>query len=262
MPQISKISMFIAVVKHQSFAGAARDLGFTGPALSKQVQALEEQLGVKLLHRTTRQVSLTEEGALYYERARKALEDLDEAEKQIQELKSSPVGLLKINAPMSFGLNYLTDPIAKFSQKYSDVIIDVDFDDRRIDMIEEGYDVIIRIGALEDSSLIARKLSPCPIMLCASPAFIERYGLPQNPSDLEELPAILFNKHGYVDEWAYKKNNGNVGKVKMKGVMHANTAEMMAKMGKDVEKTVFSKALQLASEHKLFINGNKTVVFS
>ena len=219
--------MFIAVVKHQSFAGAARDLGFTGPALSKQVQALEEQLGVKLLHRTTRQVSLTEEGALYYERARKALEDLDEAEKQIQELKSSPVGLLKINAPMSFGLNYLTDPIAKFSQKYSDVIIDVDFDDRRIDMIEEGYDVIIRIGALEDSSLIARKLSPCPIMLCASPAFIERYGLPQNPSDLEELPAILFNKHGYVDEWAYKKNNGNVGKVKMKGVMHANTAEMM-----------------------------------
>ncbi len=227
MAQISKIVMFLAVVKHESFAGAARELGVTGPALSKQVQALEDQLGVKLLNRTTRQVHLTEEGAIYYERTRKAIEDLDEAERQIQELKSTPVGLLKVNAPMSFGMQYLTKPIAAFAKEYPDVKLDINFDDRHIDIIEEGYDIVVRIGALEDSSLIARKLAPCPIILCASPTYKEQYGLPDTPQDLRTHSMIIFNKHGRSSEWHYADKNGVQGKAKTQSSMSANTGEMM-----------------------------------
>jgi DNA-binding transcriptional LysR family regulator len=181
MSQLSKVAAFIEVAKHESFAAAARSLGLTGPAVSKQVQALEEQLGVKLLYRTTRKVSLTEEGALYFERARKALEDLDEAEQQIQELKACPTGKLKINAPSSFGNQYLAKPITEFAKLYPDVELDVDFDDRWVDVIGEGYDVVIRIDALEDSSLIARKLASCPIALCASPNLLKSKGHPKHP---------------------------------------------------------------------------------
>lgn len=227
MPQISKIAIFLAVVKHQSFAGAARSMGMTGPALSKQVQSLEDQLGVRLLHRTTRQITLTEEGAIYHDRARKALEDLEEAERQIQDLKSSPTGLLKINVPMSFGTKYLTQPIAAFAKEYPDVQLEIDFDDRRVDVIGEGYDVVVRIGALDDSSLIARKLASCPIFLCASPSYLDQYGVPKTPYALADYPAILFNKHGYNPEWRYVDAKGHKGSVEMKNVMGANTGDMM-----------------------------------
>lgn len=227
MDHISRVGVFLEVVKNQSFAAAARKLGMTGPALSKQVQSLEDQLGVRLLNRTTRQVSLTEEGALYSERARKALEDLDEAEKQIQELKSCPTGLLKINAPMSFGKRYLTSPIAAFAKQYPDVKMEVDFDDRKVDVIGEGYDVVVRIGALEDSSLISRKLATCPIILCASADFIKTHGMPKSPDKLMDLPAIIFNKHGNVSGWQYEDSKGKINSVSLKQQFSANNAEMM-----------------------------------
>lgn len=227
MIPISKIAIFLAVVKHESFAAAARDMGMTGPALSKQVKALEDELGVRLLNRTTRQVTLTEEGAIYHERARKAVEDLEEAKRQIQDLKNVPTGLLRISAPMSFGKKYLVGPIAAFAKKYPDVQLDIDFDDRHVDIIAEGYDVAVRIGALKDSSLIARKLAPFSVLLCASPVFIEKYGEPQTPEDLHRYPAILFNKHSNTSEWRYTDPNGQKGSATLKNVMSANTAEMM-----------------------------------
>ena len=227
MDHISRVGVFLEVVKHQSFAGAARRLGMTGPALSKQVQSLEDQLGVRLLHRTTRQVTLTEEGAIYSERARKALEDLNEAEQQIQELKACPTGILKINAPMSFGKKYLTSPIAAFAKEYPDVKMEVDFDDRRVDLIGEGYDVVVRIGALEDSSLISRKLATCPIILCASADFVKTHGLPKSPDALSDLPAIIFNKHGNISGWQYEDNKGNIGSANLNQHFAANSAEMM-----------------------------------
>ena len=227
MDHISRVGVFLEVVKHQSFAGAARRLGMTGPALSKQVQSHEDQLGVRLLHRTTRQVTLTEEGAIYSERARKALEDLNEAEQQIQELKACPTGILKINAPMSFGKKYLTSPIAAFAKEYPDVKMEVDFDDRRVDLIGEGYDVVVRIGALEDSSLISRKLATCPIILCASADFVKTHGLPKSPDALSDLPAIIFNKHGNISGWQYEDNKGNIGSANLNQHFAANSAEMM-----------------------------------
>jgi DNA-binding transcriptional LysR family regulator len=226
MDPISRISVFVKVARLQSFAAAGRELGISGPAVSKQIQSLEDRLGVRLLNRTTRSVTLTEEGALYLDRAAKALEDLQEAELRIQELKDCPTGKLKINAPMSYGNQYLVAPIAQFAQRYPDVTLEVDFDDRWVDPIAEGYDVVVRIGVLEDSSLIARKLTSCPIILCASPAYEAMHGLPDLPSRLSDFPAIIYSQHGQSEEWRYQAPDGSRGSVRLNRGFAGNTAEM------------------------------------
>ncbi|MEM7359715.1 MAG: LysR family transcriptional regulator [Pseudomonadota bacterium] len=226
MDHISRVEVFLEVAKHESFAAAARELGITGPAVSKQVQALEDRLGVKLLYRTTRKVSLTEEGALYFQQARSALEDLAEAEQQIQELKACPTGKLKVNAPMSFGSQYLTEPIAQFAKQYPEVELEVYFDDRWVDVVGEGYDVVIRIDALADSSLRARKLADCPIILCASPAYIETHGQPTSPADLADYPAVVYSQHGQSQEWRFQANDGSTGHQKLNRNFASNTAPM------------------------------------
>jgi DNA-binding transcriptional LysR family regulator len=226
MGHISRVGVFLQVVKYESFTGAARALGMTGPAISKQVQSLEEKLGVKLLNRTTRHVSLTEEGAIYFDRARKALEDLDEAEQQIQELRACPTGKLKVNAPMSFGTQYLTRPIARFAEQYPDVELEIDFSDRWVDVSAEGYDVVVRIASLQDSNLIARKLAPCPIVLCASKKLIEKQGLPDSIAVLSDYPAVVYKLHAQKEVWRYKNENDDVRSQTLKRNFAANTAEM------------------------------------
>lgn len=227
MDHISRIEIFLQVVKCQSFSLAARNLNMTAPAVSKHIKKLEEILGVKLLQRTTRQINLTEEGAIYNEKAKKAIEDLDEAKKQIQELKSSPVGTLKINAPMSFGKSFLTKMIADFAVKYPDVKMEIEFDDRNVDMIAEGYDISIRIGFLKDSSLIARKLAPCPLILCASKDFINKYGEPKRADELIKFPAIIYNRNNHLKIWQYEDQKGNVKIANLQQKFSANNAEMM-----------------------------------
>jgi DNA-binding transcriptional LysR family regulator len=227
MDHISRVGIFLEVAKNESFAGAARALGLTGPAISKQVQSLEHQLGVKLLSRTTRHVALTEEGAIYFDKARKALEDLGEAEQQIQELKACPTGKLKVNAPMSFGTQFLTRPIAAFAERYPEVELEIDFSDRRADVVGEGIDVVIRIGSLEDSTLIARKLAPCPIILCAGEKLIEKYGLPESIEQLSTYPGIVYNKHVQKEEWRYRNNEDVVVSQTLNRDFAANTAEML-----------------------------------
>ncbi len=226
MDHISRVGIFLKVVKHESFSGAARALGLTGPAISKQVQSLEDQLGVKLLSRTTRQVTLTEEGAIYYDKARKALDDLNEAEQQIQELKACPTGKLKVNVPMSFGTQYLTRPIAAFAEQFPEVKLEIDFNDRWADVVGEGFDVVIRIGSLEDSTLIARKLAPCPIILCVGEKFIAKYGLPESVEKISDYPGIVYNRHSQKEEWRYRDNNGVVGTQTLNRNLASNTAEM------------------------------------
>ena len=227
MDHISRVGIFLEVVKHQSFTKAAKKLGMTGPALSKQVKSLEEYLGVRLLNRTTRQITLTEEGALYNERARKALEDLDEAEQQIQELKSCPTGVLRVNAPMSFGKRYLTSPIASFAKKYPNVKMEVDFDDRQVDIIGEGYDVVIRIGALKDSSFVSRKLAACPLVLCSTPKLFEKYGVPQKADDITNFPAIIYSKNGIENIWQYCDEKGKVSFVNLKQKFLGNNGDII-----------------------------------
>lgn len=227
MEQISRLQVFLAVAKTQSFSKAGRDLGISAPAVSKHIQALEERLSVKLFNRTTRLVNLTEEGALYAERIGKVVEDLEEAENELHDLKACPTGTLKVNAPTAFGSRCLVQPLVKFAEQYPNVVLDIDFDDRHVDILSEGYDVVLRIGALPDSSLIARKLAPCPIYVCASPAFIEKHGMPQTPEDLANLPAIAYTRHNAQNVWAYKAPDGSNGQVELKQTLKANHADIM-----------------------------------
>lgn len=227
MDKISRIGVFLEVAKHQSFTSAARELGMTGSAVSKQVQNLEDHLDVLLLHRTTRKVTLTDEGAIYYERARRALEDLEEAENLIQEAKVHPTGVLKVNIPVSFGRKYLTQPIAAFAKKYPDVKLEINLDDHKVNIVEEGYDVVVRNGSLEDSSLIAKKLAPCPILLCASQGYIKKHGAPKTPADLSDHKALIYTQHGQFTQWTYSTPEGKIESTELRSTLKANSGEML-----------------------------------
>lgn len=232
MDHLSRIGVFLEVVKQEGFAGAARELGITSSAVSKQIQNLEYELKVKLLNRTTRRVSVTEEGAIFFERASRALEDLKEAEEQINELKLSPRGPLKVSLPMSFGLKHLAGPIADFAALYPEVELDVHFDDRVIDMVQEGFDVCVRIAALTDSSLISRKLGECPIFICASPGYLKAHGTPKHPRDLAGHNVLAYTRNKGAHEWRYKEPSGEVGQVSLKSNFKCDAGDMMMEAAK------------------------------
>jgi DNA-binding transcriptional LysR family regulator len=228
MDMLSRIGIFIEVARQESFAAAARELGITSSAVSKQVQNLEFELKTKLLNRTTRKVSMTEEGALFFERAARALEDIREAREQLNELKAAPRGLLKVSVPMALGLQYLKAPIAEFARMYPEVTLDIQFDDRLIDIAEEGFDVVIRIGVLKDSSMIARKLAPCPIYVCASPDYLEARGTPQTPEDLAKGHNVLaYTRNKGAQEWRYKGPDGREGVAGFTSNFRCDAAGMM-----------------------------------
>jgi DNA-binding transcriptional LysR family regulator len=227
MDSLSRIGMFVAVARQQSFAGAARELGLTVSAVSKQVQNLEAELGSKLLTRTTRKVALTEEGALFYERAGRALADIAEATEALNELKSCPRGNLRISVPTTLGIQCLKTPIAEFARLYPDVRLDVQFEDRLIDIVEENFDMVLRIAALADSSLVARMLAPCPFVICGSPAYFERCGVPQLPADLATHNVLAYTRNKGAHEWRYKGPGGEEGMVALHSSFKADFAEMM-----------------------------------
>ncbi|WP_289043817.1 LysR family transcriptional regulator [uncultured Aliiroseovarius sp.] len=229
MDQITRIGIFVAVVKEQSFAGAARRLGMTSSAVSKQIQNLEQDLKVKLLNRTTRHVAVTEEGAIYFERATRALIDLQEAEEEIHALKSHPRGPLRVSLPQSLGVKYLTGCAARFAQSYPHVALDISLSDRFIDPVNDGYDVVVRIGSLADSSLMTRRLASCPFMLCASADYIERHGLPEAPKDLAAHDVLAYSGNSAAHEWRYKDAAGHVGRVLLNGSLRSDSGDMLCR---------------------------------
>lgn len=233
MDSLGRTEIFVEVAKNRSFSKAAKQMGMTGPAASKQVMALEEALGIKLLHRTTRLVTLTDEGAVYYERARLALEELKEAAAQVHDMKSTPKGVLRINAPLSFGHMHLLPTLSGFAKKYPDIRMEVSLEDRKVDILAEGYDMVIRIGVLQDSSLIARALGNCPIYPVASPEYIRTYGNPKTPAEMKKHRFITFSIHGGTNDWRYRDRHGKTGSMRLEGVFRANTAEMMLQAALD-----------------------------
>lgn len=229
MDHISRVGVFIAVVKAGSFAGAALALGITSSAVSKQIQNLEQDLQVKLLNRTTRNVSPTEEGMLYFERASRALEDLKEAEDEINELKSRPRGPLKVSLPQSLGIKYFGDAIAAFAAQYPQVELDVSLDDRLVDVAGEGFDLVVRIGALKDTSLIARRLADCPLVLCASPSYLRKHGVPQSPGDIANHNVLAFTGNLGPHEWRYTDKAGDKGQVSLQGTFKADSGDILCR---------------------------------
>jgi DNA-binding transcriptional LysR family regulator len=208
MEGFGAIPVFVAVVENGGFSAAARTLGISKSAVSKRINQLEAHLGVRLLHRTTRKLSLTEAGERYFEHAAQALTAAGQAEDAVTELQGEPQGNLKISSPMSFGRLHVAPLIPKFLKRCPKLQIELVMDDRKVDLVAGGFDVAIRAGNLPASTLIARKLAPVRQVLCASPDYIDRYGQPGRPVELSSHNWVLYSYSSDADEWTLIGEDG------------------------------------------------------
>jgi DNA-binding transcriptional LysR family regulator len=198
-PDLSDVQVFAKVVSAGSFVGAARDLSMPKSTVSRRVTALEQRLGARLLQRTTRKVSLTEVGRIYFEHARRIIEQLQEADAAVSSMQEAPRGRLRVSSPKN--AEFLGTLIGTFLQRFPDVQFEIDQTDRVVDLVEDGYDLAVRIGNLKDSSLIVRSLGQLKSLLVASPNLLEQFGKPQTPADLAALPSLIFTGPGLEDRW-------------------------------------------------------------
>jgi DNA-binding transcriptional LysR family regulator len=201
MDKLSSLRAFAKVVEHGSFSEAARSLRLSRSAVSKAVMELEQELGVQLLNRTTRSAAPTENGRAYYERAVAILAELEEADLAVSHLQAEPRGLLRINAPMSFGTLHLGPALAAFMARYPELHIQLALSDEQIDAVQEGFDITLRIAELASSSLIARRLIGMPRAFCASPAYLARRGTPQHPRELKDHDCLTYGFLATRNQW-------------------------------------------------------------
>ena len=227
MDTLSAMKLYCRIVDTGQLSIAADQLNLSKGAVSKQLAKLEAHLGGRLLNRTTRRLTPTEAGIAFYERAKQILESVEEAECVVTGLTTEPSGTLKINAPMSFGLLHMGELLAKYQQRYPKVTINITLHDRQIDLIEEGYDLALRIATLKDSSLIARKLAPCHLVKCASPAYLEKYGEPQKPRDLKNHQCLLYAYSDSVRSWTFEDKQGKKQLVSVDGPLIANNGNLI-----------------------------------
>ena len=229
MDRLGELESFAAVAEAGGFTAAARTLGRTTSSVSKQIQSLEARLGVRLLHRTTRRVSLTEIGVAFRGRVQGVLHDLDEAETAVAQLHEEPRGVLRVSVPTDFGRLHLAETLARFAVRYAGIRLEVDFSDRFVDVVEEGFDIVIRIANLADSTLVARRMGPCRRVLCAAPAYLEANGQPVDPSELSGHSVI-----GYAYEqarpWRFRGTEGEEVTVSVEPRHRANNGEMIRSM--------------------------------
>lgn len=196
MNPFEEMQHFVRIVEAGSISRAAAQLCLAKSGVSRRLVELETRLGVRLLNRTTRRSSLTEAGRSYYEGAVKLLSDVAELDALVAGSEASLQGGLRLAAPLSFGLSHLTPAIEEFVRAHPGVLIDIDFSDRQIDLVAQGVDLAIRIAELRDSSLKARRICPIRLMLCASPAYLERHGTPRSPADLARHRVLLYDIGG------------------------------------------------------------------
>ena len=203
MDKFANMEAFAAVAETGSFAVAARKLNIANSVVSKRIKDLESFLDAQLLLRTTRHVSLTETGRTYLDHVHRVFEQLAEAEFGIRQETMEPSGLLKLTAPLSFGMQYLAPALASYLKKYPKVSVRTDLSDRRVDLVSEGFDLAIRVGAMKDASLIAKKLAPGRRVVCASPDYLDKYGRPQKPSDLQVHNCLSYTNLAEGKSWPF-----------------------------------------------------------
>jgi DNA-binding transcriptional LysR family regulator len=205
MGSLTGLIAFVRTAETLSFVAAGRLLGISASAVGKNIAKLEQGLGVRLFQRSTRRVSLTTEGELFYERCRRILDDLQEAETMVSNAAQAPRGKLRVSLP-TIGYRFLLHVLSEFSALYPEVELDFDFNDRIVDVIDDGFDAVIRSGDLPDSRLMSRRLSPFCFVLCAAPAYLENAGFPQTPADLKGHKCIRFRfpTSGKLQEWSMK----------------------------------------------------------
>jgi DNA-binding transcriptional LysR family regulator len=208
MDQLNAMRAFVAVAESGHFAQASERLGASRTMASKLVMDLEAHLGQRLLNRTTRRVSLTELGAAYLERCRDILAAIEEAEREITAQASEPVGRLRVTAPMSFGVSHVAPQIAVYTARHPRVSVDLVLNDRLVDLVEEGYDLAIRIGRLADSSLVAKRIGVTRLITCASPAYLAAHGRPKTPADLAQHECLLYSYASAGAVWTFSGVGG------------------------------------------------------
>jgi DNA-binding transcriptional LysR family regulator len=225
--KLAGMAIFARVVEAESFTGAAAQLGVSKSAVSKAVSALEDRLGARLLNRTTRRLALTEVGRAFYERCARIVSEAEEAELAVTHLQDNPRGTLRVNAPVSFGVLHLGPALATFMERFPELKVELDFTDRYVDLIEEGVDVVIRIaGELQDSSLIARKLTLNQMVVAASPAYWNRCGRPEEPSDLSRHTCITYAYNRNPNEWPFVGGEGRRVMVRVGGNLQTNNGDV------------------------------------
>lgn len=208
MDRFREMQHFVAVVEAGSFVGAAEVLRLSKAAVSRSVIELEARLGARLMQRTTRRLSLTEAGQAYFARCKQILADLDEADSAVGAVTGHPVGKLRINAPFSFGILHLAPLWGPFIERFPDVELEVTLADRLVDVIDEGYDAVIRISRMQDSSLVFRRLATTRILLCASPQYLERMGTPARLEDIADHKVIAYSYRAEGDTWRFATEDG------------------------------------------------------
>jgi DNA-binding transcriptional LysR family regulator len=227
LDRVTGMQVFARVAQLGTLSAAARALGMSQTMATKHIAAIEERLGVKLLHRTTRRLTLTEAGRRYLEAAERILAEVEEAEASAAADRVDPRGTLRVNAPMSFGVRQIAPLMPEFSRSYPAVSVDLGLNDRFVDLIEEGWDLAIRIGILTESTMIARKLAPCGAALCAAPAYLSERGTPRSVNDLADHNCLGYTLSRALgpDRWPFGKDGKVI--VPIKGNLRASNGDAL-----------------------------------
>lgn len=224
MDRLLEMQTFCAVVEAGSFVAASEAQGISRAAVSRYVGELESRLGVRLLHRTTRRLSLTGEGEIFYVRCRELLAGIEEAEAEITSRSDVARGVLRVNAPVSFGISHLAPLWGKFHTQYPDVELTIDLSDRIVDIVEEGFDLAIRIATLQSSTLVSRRITSTRLMACASPEYLKAHGSPTEPAELSGHRIITYSNFTTGNDWPFHGPEGATS-VRVRPWMYANNGD-------------------------------------
>lgn len=227
MDAIEGLPVFVRTVREGSFSAAARALDLTPSAVSKQIGRLEDRLSVRLFNRTTRRLSLTEEGAAFYERASRILADLEDAAECVSSLKAVPRGRLRVTLPTAYGILHLLPALPDFMARCPEVTLEIDLNDRIVNMVEEGFDLALRVGDLEDSSLIGRRLAPNRRVLAAAPSYLAERPAPARPEDLAAHSCLVYTYRAQRHDWHLVDESGRESVVAVAGNLETNNPMML-----------------------------------
>ncbi|MDO4429891.1 MAG: LysR family transcriptional regulator [Lonepinella koalarum] len=231
MDKLNAISVFCKVVETQSFTQAAAQQNMSVAMASKLVSQLEETLKVRLLQRTTRKIVPTEAGILYYQRCQPILLELNDAEASISSLSTALQGNLVVSVPMDFGYRFIAPSLPRFVQAHPNLHIDIEYSDRKVDLVAEGYDIALRIGYLQDSTLVAKKIAGSTMHFAASPDYLKKHGIPQIPEELEHHDCLLYKALGNQVYWTFN-NQHHIEKVKMNSKLICNNGLTLTQLAK------------------------------
>lgn len=227
MDRFENMNAFVRVVEAGSISAAADRMDVAKSVVSRRLKELEEHLGVELFHRTTRQMNLTDSGRAFYQQSVRILADFLEAEHATSQFHGALKGNLKVALPLSFGLMHLGPAINEFLQTHPEITFDLDFNDRQVDILTEGFDLAIRIASLPDSSLIARRLTPIQAIMCASPFYLERMGTPQSPKELINHQCLVYSLISNYENWSLYDTEGQLIKTKIAAYLKASNGEFL-----------------------------------